>query len=244
MALSGNEDTFGGFALISAGQGSLGFDGVYLVAQSGNASLMEDGDFAIGYGFAQEASCTHNLCFPGTAAKTLGMEVHSTAASAGNTFTVNAGGSGTNSNLAGGDLVLATGRATGNGAAKIDIQTVDANQGTGTTARAAATRTRFRDGHIVALTGAAPAISGSCGTTPSCTGCTDVAGRLTTGTGSPTSCVLTFNKAYTTNAPVCVATNENAAARQPTVVTTTTTLTLAATFTASDKIHYICIGVE
>lgn len=88
--------------------------------------------------------------------------------------------------------------------------------------------------------GNAPAISGSCGTGPAVVG-TDAAFKLTTGSGSPTSCVATFTKAYT-NAPVCIGKNQTAIARDPLVTTTTTAATIAATFTAGDVVTVVCIG--
>lgn len=49
--------------------------------------------------------------------------------------------------------------------------------------------------------GSAPAVS-SCGTTPAISG-SDLAGLVTTGTGTPTSCTITFNVAYAAE-PYCV----------------------------------------
>lgn len=243
MLMYGNEASLTGNMYLVAG--NVSGAGIALYTQSSifgtpRLAIEYDGDLCV-----NAASCTKTVGISGTAARVVGMERNTTAATAGQGLTINAGAAiaGTN-NLNGGDLTLATGDGTGNGTAKIDFQTVDANQGTGSTARAVTTRFRLRDGHAVSLTAAVPTLSG-CGTSPSITG-TDMAGRITLGTGSPTACVVTFNKAYTTNAPACTAGNEdsNTATRIPKVTTSTTTMTLTATFSASDHLQYVCIGTE
>jgi len=87
--------------------------------------------------------------------------------------------------------------------------------------------------------GTTPAVAGSCGSSPAIVG-TDVAGKVTTGTGSPTSCTITFASAWT-NAPACMVTNETTASLAR-AVSTTTTVTLSGTLVAGDVLAYICFG--
>lgn len=96
-------------------------------------------------------------------------------------------------------------------------------------------------GHII-YTGTAPSITANCGTSPSVAG-TDVAGRITVGTGgSDTSCTLTFANAWTT-APACTVGDESTSLLLKGIATTTTLIISAATpFGASDKIVYNCYG--
>lgn len=85
-----------------------------------------------------------------------------------------------------------------------------------------------------------PTIGGSCGTTPAIAG-VDSALKITTGTGSPTSCTVTFNGTWST-APVCTA-NATATTTALNVATTTTTVIVsAAALTASETIHVLCMG--
>jgi hypothetical protein len=241
LSVTGNEAVggfFGGQVFIDAGNVSAG--GIIMRSGAGVTRLEVDNDGDICLAGVALNGCDRTLGIDGTAARNIGMLNHSTAASAGNNLTVNAGGSGTNSNLAGGDLILASGRATGNGAAKIDFQTVDANQGSGSSTRAAATRLRLRDGHVVAL-GTAPTASG-CGTSPTIAG-TDVAGRITIGT-TPGTCVITFAKAFTTNAPACVVNNQTSAVTNRATSVGTSSFTISGTLTASDVIAWTCLGYE
>jgi len=98
------------------------------------------------------------------------------------------------------------------------------------------------DGHVVS-SGAVTSVS-SCGTgTPSVTG-TDMAGTITTGTGSPTACTLTFANKYV-NTPVCVV-SDDLQTSEPAITTrsnTGFTMTLGAALT-SGHIFYICIGSQ
>lgn len=94
--------------------------------------------------------------------------------------------------------------------------------------------------HILSIYGTSPTIGGSCGTSPSIAG-KDSAIKITTGTGSPTSCQVTFGASWTT-APVCVA-NASATTTALNVATTTTTVTIsAAALTASEVLHVVCHG--
>ena len=185
---------------------------------------------------------TNTLSIDGTAARTFWMERHTTANTAGNNLTMQSGGAtsgATDKN--GGDLILASAIATGNGESKIIFQTVDTSQGAGTTDRAAATRLQIDDGGHLESLGTAPTLS-ACGTTPAISG-TDTAGKVTIGTGVTTSCTVTFAKAYT-NAPACAISGDNTAV---TYIATTTTTVLTITSSAdmaSDVISYICLGYE
>lgn len=85
---------------------------------------------------------------------------------------------------------------------------------------------------------AAPSLS-LCGTSPAISG-SDVAGEITMGTGTPTSCTLTFNVAYT-SAPYCTVTwQSNLATMQYAVAADT--LVLTQTATSSNKVNYHCLG--
>lgn len=86
----------------------------------------------------------------------------------------------------------------------------------------------------------APTLS-SCGTTPSIAG-HDNAGKITIGTGTVTSCTVTFVGTWA-NAPACVVTG-NSTARTLAASTTTTVLTITSSANmASDVISYHCQGV-
>lgn len=83
----------------------------------------------------------------------------------------------------------------------------------------------------------------SCGTGPSIRG-NNQAGEVTTGTGSPTGCTVTFS---TTNPyvsiPSCIVTwGANLAAMSYSV--SQTALTLAQTGTSNNKISYFCTGLQ
>lgn len=91
--------------------------------------------------------------------------------------------------------------------------------------------------HIRTMT-SAPVLS-SCGTTPAISG-SDTAGEVTMGTGSPTSCTITFNVAYA-NPPYCVVTwQANLASMQYAIAASTITLTQTAT--SSNKVNYHCFA--
>lgn len=94
-------------------------------------------------------------------------------------------------------------------------------------------------GHI-SSSGTTPAI-GACGTgTPSVSG-TDNKGVITTGTGAPTSCAITFGKTYPSS-PVCVVTT-SASTSVPSITAVGTggfTVGLTVGLT-SGSIYYICV---
>jgi hypothetical protein len=82
----------------------------------------------------------------------------------------------------------------------------------------------------------------SCGTSPTIVG-TDLAGTVTTGTGTPTGCVITFNTAKSAT-PFCSVTPgviaPVLAAASYTVSTSAITITQTATNSVVYK--YICVG--
>ena len=100
------------------------------------------------------------------------------------------------------------------------------NVGIGTTAPSAPLDVK---GHV-ANSGLAATV-GACGTTPSITG-NDNRGSVTNGSGIVTSCVVTFNSAYTTN-PFCVVSWSGAAAPTTGISSVATTTTLTVYFSAS-----------
>ncbi|MCC7305380.1 MAG: hypothetical protein IT558_03865, partial [Alphaproteobacteria bacterium] len=76
---------------------------------------------------------TYDLGFSGQAARTIGMERHSTADTAGNNLTVLAGGATTGAtDKNGGTLILSGGTATGNGYSNIIMQVTEGGNGAGT----------------------------------------------------------------------------------------------------------------
>ena len=95
------------------------------------------------------------------------------------------------------------------------------------------------DGHVIDG-GTSPGLS-SCGTTPSVDG-GDYAGKVTIGTGTTTSCTVTFDVAYAA-APACTITGENTAVTYAGTTATSTLTILSSADMASDVISYICIGL-
>lgn len=87
--------------------------------------------------------------------------------------------------------------------------------------------------------GSAPSVS-TCGTTPSIVG-TDMAGKVTIGTGVVTSCTLTFATAWG-NAPSCFANDESTSLLVSTATTTTVLTITSATTMATNVIAYGCLG--
>ena len=186
-------------------------------------------------------SPTNLVSLGGNAARTIWMERHTTSNTAGNTLTVQAGGATSGAtDKAGGDSILAPGAATGTGKAKVQLQSAIAGA-TGTADRSPVTHIQVSQGHLVSL-GTATTVS-SCGSTPSIVG-NDIAGKVTIGTGTITSCTVTFATPYDTNAPSCL-TENTSAVLATTSSTTTTVLTItSATTMASAVINYVCIGME
>ena len=166
-----------------------------------------------------------------------------TGSVAGNTLSLKAGGAtsaATDKN--GGDLLVAGGTATGTGTSKIQFK----NMLTGTTGTVDAAASRVFDvfnGHWQSFQNAAttPTVS-SCGTSPSLgTKSTDAGGKITAGTGAPTSCTLTFKIPYT-NAPSCTVSGTGIAGTYG-ASTTTTALTITSTIAmTSSVLNYRCHG--
>ena len=98
---------------------------------------------------------------------------------------------------------------------------------------------QIKGSHVVA-TGTVPVVS-SCGTSPSIRG-TDMAGVVTVGSVSATTCTLTFASQWV-NAPACVI-SSNAAIASQTVTVTSSTLVFAGTLITSDVVNYVCLGNE
>lgn len=91
---------------------------------------------------------------------------------------------------------------------------------------------------------AVPVLS-SCGTSPSiATGSTDLSGRVTTGTGTPTGCVITFASAFAA-APSCVVVSQTAyATTTPAYTVSTTAITLTQAAGDSRIYNYICSAMR
>ena len=209
-----------------------GIDGADTTISSGN----------IGIGVVTP---TFFLGLSGEAARTIGMERELTAATAGNNLTVSAGGAVSGgTNLAGGDSILASGTATGNGESKVQISTVNSGQGTGTTDRTAAVVAQFDEGRLEFLD-TAPTVSSCGGGTPAVTAdSTDHAGTVTVGTGVVTSCTITFSLPAWTNTPRCVANNQTQLLLVRATPTTTTVVLDAAVTFDEDVIDWLCFSNE
>ncbi len=88
---------------------------------------------------------------------------------------------------------------------------------------------------------ATPSLGATCGTAPSIVG-SDFAGRVTAGTGTPTSCVITFAAAFTL-APACVVASETApATTTPHYTVSATAITLTQAANDSTIYDFICIA--
>ena len=98
-------------------------------------------------------------------------------------------------------------------------------------------------GHVRAAGGGSVPVVGSCGSGATITG-SDVAGRVTIGTGATTSCVIGFGTAWSPNRPVCSFTNESQVQTISVSAITTGGVTFAASanLTSNNVIGYICIG--
>jgi len=248
LQLFGNEVAAGyagGILGLNGGDQGVGGYGGYVNINTGGVNRINvdyDGDVCVLTGAAAN-SCTRTLGISGTAARTLGLETQS-GNLVGYSLTINAGGSGSgasNNNLAGGNLVLASGSTSGNGTSTIDFQTVDANQGSGSTQRTAATRFRLRDGHVVSL-GTVPT-TGTCpSTTATSIAGTDSAGRVVM-SADGTVCTVTFAKAYTTNVACTVVSQTNTGgARISSISTSAFTVTFGTSGTHT--FNYLCMGFE
>lgn len=181
---------------------------------------------------------TQSFSFNGNASRTIWLERHTTADTAGNTLTVQAGGATSGAtNRNGGDLILAPGIATGTGSSKVQIQSVIAGA-SGTADRSPATHWQLRSGHVETL-GTTPTISAGCGTGASIVG-NDNNGTVTTNASGFGTCTVTFANAWA-NTPQCVLNNQTSASvtRATSPGTTSFTITGAS---GGDVIDYICRG--
>jgi hypothetical protein len=88
---------------------------------------------------------------------------------------------------------------------------------------------------------ATPSLGATCGTAPAIAG-SDFAGRVTAGTGTPTSCVITFAAAFT-GAPSCSVASETApSTTAPAYVVTTASITITQSANDSNIYDYICVA--
>jgi hypothetical protein len=95
------------------------------------------------------------------------------------------------------------------------------------------------NGHVSFGAVNSPAVS-ACGTSPSIVG-SDNAGEVTTGTGSPTSCTITFATAYAVQ-PVCIVRDRTATTTINSYTISTTALVVTTSAASSQKLDYICVG--
>jgi hypothetical protein len=79
----------------------------------------------------------------------------------------------------------------------------------------------------------------SCGTSPTITG-SDFAGLVTVGTGTPTTCTITFSATFS-GIPVCVVNSATQLAAFSYTVSATA-IAVTQTATSSNLIRYICVG--
>lgn len=93
----------------------------------------------------------------------------------------------------------------------------------------------------IGFTGTAPVLS-SCGTSPSISG-NNRGGTITTGTGSPTGCTLTFADGGWSATPKCIVSWRTRPATAN-YAPTATTLTLTQTGTSSAVIDYYCFPTQ
>ena len=91
------------------------------------------------------------------------------------------------------------------------------------------------------FTGDAPGLS-SCGTAPSISG-NNFGGTITTGTGSPTGCTMTFANSGWSGAPKCILSWRTRPATANYAVSTTA-ITLTQTGTSSAVIDYYCFPTQ
>jgi hypothetical protein len=87
----------------------------------------------LGLGFAAATALSYDLSISGQAAKTIGMERHTTANTAGNNLSINAGSAtSAATDKAGGNLVLKPGLSTGTGSGYVAVQRLERSATTGT----------------------------------------------------------------------------------------------------------------
>ncbi len=89
-------------------------------------------------------------------------------------------------------------------------------------------------------TGTDPVLT-ACGTTPAIVGA-DAAGKITIGTGGPTSCTVTFSTAFA-SAPSCIVTGDNTALGYAATTSTTVLTVTSSADMSTDVISYFCMGL-
>jgi len=82
----------------------------------------------------------------------------------------------------------------------------------------------------------------SCGTSPAVNG-SDTAAIIDIGTGTVTSCTVTFDTAYA-DEPVCVVTGPTSSTNYAAVITTTTIVISSSANMAAEVVNYICFGLQ
>jgi len=183
-------------------------------------------------------SPTKTLSLGGNAAQTIWMERHTTANTAGNSLTIQAGGATVGAtDKAAGDLILAPGISTGNQGGKVQIQSTLSGT-SGTTDRNPVTHFQIAQGHIETL-GTAPTLSAGCGTGATIVGNDNNGTITTTATGFGT-CTVTFARNWT-NTPQCVLNNRSST----TVTRVTSPSTTGFTVTGASGgniVDYMCHG--
>lgn len=146
------------------------------------------------------------------------------------------------SNTAGANWTFTGSQSTGTGAGGSIIFKTSPAGSTGTTQNTLVTAMTIDQNGHVSHTGTAPTV-GTCGTSPSVTAnSSDMAGELTTGTGTPTACTLTFGKAFT-NAPFCTIVDRTGLANLTSYTTSTTNFVITTSAASSQKIEWQCRGL-
>jgi len=179
------------------------------------------------------------LNFSGQAAEAIRMVRHTTAATAGNSLTLQAGGAVSGgTNLAGGTGIISSGIATGDGESILQFQQVVLNQGSGTSDRSPTTIMELDDGHME-FAGTSPVV-GTCGTSPTIAG-NDNMGTVTTGSTATTACTITFGKAWA-NTPACYCSVPAATAASRITALSTAAFTCTYSSLTSTILHFGCTG--
>jgi hypothetical protein len=87
----------------------------------------------------------------------------------------------------------------------------------------------------------APPVVTSCGSGPTVVG-SDTAGEVTSGTGSPTSCTITFHTAFLTQ-PYCLVQDRSAIANLTSFTVSASAIVVTNTAASSQKLVYHCFGL-
>lgn len=187
-------------------------------------------------------TATTALTVVGTSAQTILQARNSTAGTAGQGLTLDAGGSiaGT-SNLAGGNLTLQSGISTGTGSSSLIFKTADVGASASTDNTRTTKATLDNKGHLGFANTTAPTVGSCGGGSPAvASGSTDTAGELTEGT-TATGCTLTFaNSGYTT-APKCVVSAQTQFVAFAYTISTTA-ITITNTSASGAKVNWICFS--